>query len=235
MIKPKFRSQSRRKTPWDSLSDDQLTPMQLYLWDIYRSHYDNHHLSLQITNDFVVLDRYKPFNCPYCGSNNFVKDGKYKSGLSRYMCKKCKNPFCITTETIFRDHKISISEWLMYLLNLFDYASLNADSKNNGNAFTTSRYSLQKVFLVLAGHQDDIVLKNEVYLDETFYSIQKEAVIRKNGKKLRGITPNQMCVGLTADSKYICCKYKGPSKPDSKRTLEPFVSHIKPGSRFVHD
>lgn len=235
MTKSKIRSQSRRKTPWDSLSDDQLTPMQMYLRDIYRSHYDIHHLSLQQTNEISVLDKYKPSNCPYCGSGSFVRNGKYKSGLTRYLCKECDKNFCITTGTIFQDHKISISEWLMYLLNLFDYVSLTADSKNNGNAFTTSRYWLQKVFLVLEGYQDSIILKDDVYLDETFYSVRKEDIIRKNGKKLRGISENQMCIGAAADSKYIYCKYEGLSKPDSQRTLKTFETHIQPGSHLIHD
>lgn len=235
MSKSKFRSQSRRKTPWDSLSDDQLTPLQLYLRDIYHSHYDTHHLPLHQTNEITVLDKYKPYQCPYCGSDSFVRNGKYKSGLTRYTCKECNKSFCITTGTIFQDHKISISEWLMYLLNLFDYVSLRADSKNNGNAFTTSRYWLQKVFLVLEEYQNDIILKGDVYLDETFYSVRKEDIVRKDGKKLRGISGNQMCIGAAADSKHIYCKYEGLSKPDSERTLKTFVTHIQPGSHLVHD
>ena len=143
-MKSRIRSQSRRKTPWDHLSDDEMSPMQGYLRDLYHQGYDLHHKSLEQMNDQSLFDAYVPQICPYCGSDCFVRNGHYDSGLRRYICKKCKRSFYITTNTIFEDHKISIGEWMQYLLNLFDFVSLNSDSKNNRNAFTTSRYWLQR-------------------------------------------------------------------------------------------
>lgn len=234
-MKSKIRSQSRRRTPWDHLSDDEMTPMQGYLRSLYHKGYDSHHKSLEEMKDPILLDSYKPENCPYCGSDSFVKNGYYKSRLQRYTCKECKQSFCITTGTIFEDHKISVGEWMQYLLNLFDFVSLTSDSKNNRNAFTTSRYWLQKVFLVLEDYQSETILKGDVYLDETFYSVRKADAVRKNGKLLRGISRNKMCIGVAADNKHIYCQYEGNGKPDSERTKNTFINHIKEKSHLIHD
>ena len=51
-----------------------------------------------------------------------------------------------TTGTIFDSRKISVSEWIEYCLNIFRYVSLNADSWNNRNALSTSKYWLEKLF-----------------------------------------------------------------------------------------
>ncbi len=234
-MKSRIRSQSRRKTPWDHLSDAEVTPMQAYLRDLYHGNYDSHHKSLEEMQDLKLFDSYVPETCPYCESESFVKNGHYSNGLQRYVCKECRKSFCITTGTIFEDHKISIGEWLQYLLNLFDFVSLTADSKNNRNAYTTSRYWLQKVFLVLEGSQSSTVLMGDVYLDETFYSVRKADAVRKNGKLLRGISRNKMCIGTAADRTHIYCLYEGNGKPDSHRTLSTFKDHIKRKSHLIHD
>ena len=67
----------------------------------------------------------------------------------RYFCKTCGRRFTPTTGTIFEDHKLSISEWIEFLLNLFGYSSLNLNSKVNKNANTTAKYWLKKIFLLL--------------------------------------------------------------------------------------
>lgn len=92
-------------------------------------------------------------------------------------------------------------------MNLFRHVSLSADSWNNRNAFTTSRYWLQKVFLTLQGSQDGIVLSGDVWLDETYYSVTSGNTVRhKGGKKLRGISRNQLCIGVATDKKHSLFK-----------------------------
>lgn len=236
-MKKRNRYQSRRKTPWDNLNEEQRTPLQTYLRDLYKERFSYHHQSLEEMNDSYVFDQYSPKDCPYCGSTNFVRNGRYKAtGLQRYTCRDCQKSFCITTGTIFQDHKISIGEWMQFLLNLFDYVSLNADSKNNKNSFTTSRFWLQKVFLVLRNYQDQIVLCGKVYLDETYYSVRKSDLIRKDdGKLLRGISKNQICISAAADKRRVFCKIAGNGKPTSEKTLSIFKDHIKKKSTLIHD
>lgn len=121
-------------------------------------------------------------------------------------------------------------------MNLFRQVSLSADSWNNRNAFTTSRYWLQKVFLTLQGSQDGIVLSGDVWLDETYYSVTSgDAVRHKDGKKLRGISRNQLCIGVATDKKYSLFLVEGYGRPTQKQTCELFSNHIARGSRLIHD
>lgn len=231
------RSQSRRRTPWDTLKEEERTPLQSFLRNIYRERFDYHHQSLDKMNDSALFDSYSPTRCPYCGSTHFIKYGRYQTtNLQKYKCAGCRKSFCITTGTIFEDHKISIGEWLQYLLNLFDYVSLNAGSKNNKNAFTTSRYWLQKVFLVLQHYQDETLLSGRVYLDETYIKVRAPEVKKKeNGKEYRGISRNQICIASAADKRQVFCKVAGNAKPTSEGILSIFKDHIRKRSTVVHD
>ena len=68
----------------------------------------------------------------------------------------------------------------------------------------TSTYWLQKVFLILREYQKDILLKKEVYIDEMFYTVIKSDLKTKDGKKLRGISHNQYCIGIGIGYSWKC-------------------------------
>jgi hypothetical protein len=121
-------------------------------------------------------------------------------------------------------------------LNLFRHVSINAGSWNNKNDFKTSRYWLQKLFLTLEEVQGGIVLSDYVWFDETFYSVRSNDIVRKdNGDKLRGLSHNQICIGVATDKQYSVLLVEGTGKPSQKRTLETFRTHIKLGSTLIHD
>jgi len=130
--------------------------------------YADRHRKVSESGESELINFYSPVRCPFYKSEDFVKRGLTASGIQRYLCA-CKKTFVPTTGTIFDEHKLTIGKWIEYCLNLFRHVSINADSWNNKNAFTTSRYWLQKLFLTLEGVQDNIVLSGTVWLDETYY------------------------------------------------------------------
>lgn len=160
---------SRRRTPWGG--DDTLTSTQAFLKQHYDSHYAAHHRKVGESGEADMVNSYIPSKCPFCRSERFKKNGHTSSNIQRYKCA-CGKTFLPTTGTIFDEHRISISEWMEYCLNIFRHVSINAGSWNNKNDFKTSRYWLQKLFLTLEGVQDDIVLSGSVWLDETFYTVR---------------------------------------------------------------
>jgi hypothetical protein len=199
------------------------------------THYADHHRAVGDSGETDMINSYTPLKCPFCASKKFTKTGHTKSGIQRYMCG-CGKTFLPTTGTIFDDHKISISEWMEYCLNLFRHVSITADSWNNKNAFTTSRYWLQKLFMTLEGIQNDVILSNFVWLDETFYSVRSENIVRKeDGDKLRGLSRNQICIGVATDKQRTVFLVEGKGKPSQKKTLDVFRKHIKQGSTLIHD
>lgn len=136
----------------------------------------------------------------------------------------------------YLSRKIPVSKWIEYRLNLFRYVSLNADSWNNRNAISASKYWLEKVFLTLENSPNNVILEDTIWLDETYYSlIMRDKVRDENGNLLRGLSRNQICIGVATDKKHTICFVEGFGKPSQKRSYETFQKHIKPGSTLIHD
>lgn len=227
------RSRSRRKTPWDSI--ESLTETQEFLKVKYTMIYEQHHPHEADDYEIKMINSYIPKLCPYCSSRFFTKKGTDDHGIQRFRCS-CGKIFKPTTGTIFESRKIPVSEWIEYCLNIFRYVSLNADSWNNRNAISTSKYWLEKLFLTLENTQDGVVLSGTVWLDETYYSIiMRERKRDENGNFLRGLSRNQICIGVATDKKNTICFVEGFGKPSQKRSYETFKNHIAPGSTLIHD
>ena len=227
------RKTSRKITPWDG--GEELTATQTFLKKYYEEHYADRHQIVCDSGEAEMINSYIPSKCPFCESSKFKKNGYTKSDIQRYICE-CGKTFIPTTGTIFDEHRISISEWMEYCLNLFRHVSITASSWNNKNAFTTSRYWLQKLFLTLENVQNTVVLSDCVWLDETFYTVRWDDIVRKdNGDKLRGLSCNQICIGVATDKQYTLFFVEGTGKPSQKKTFETFRNHIKPGAILIHD
>lgn len=232
-MKPDQHRISRRSTPWDEQGD--ITPSQAFIKHHHERHYHERHHALAETNEAEFLNSKIPTGCRLCGSGDIKKAGLSANGVQMYQCKACTRKFTVLTGTVFDGHKIPISEWIEYLYNLFSYVSLRADSWNNKNAMTTSRFWLEKVFLLVQEYQKGIVLEGEVTLDETFYSVRTSDLVMREGKKLRGISRNQICIGVACDSRHVFCTLEGYGKPTQRKAYESFKDHIKPGSVLIHD
>lgn len=201
----------------------------------YVARYEERHPSLADANEAAMVNSYEPKRCPFCKSEKIVKIGYDANGIRRYKCS-CGKKFRPTTGTIFDSRKIPISEWIEYCLNIFRYISLNADSWNNRNAISTSKYWLEKLFLTLRDYQDSIILSDTIWLDETYYSVMMRDRERdNNGNLLRGLSRNQICVGVATDQKQTVCLVEGFGKPTKKSCCQTFQNHIRPGSTLIHD
>lgn len=225
---------SRRKTPWGN--NDEMTPTQRFLSEQYESHYKERHPVLRDTGEASLINSFSPECCPYCLSTSFSRFGQTKNEIQRYRCKDCGRTFTPITGTIFDSHKISISEWMEYCLNLFRYLSVTADSWNNRNAFTTSRYWLEKIFLILEGYESEITLDGRIWFDETFYTVRADDIkIKPDGTKPRGLSENQLCVGVACTKEKVLCLLEGKGQPTAHKAYVAFKDHIVPGSTLIHD
>jgi len=233
-LKKRIKYESRKKTPWDK--KENRTPMQEFILNRHNEQYAAKHPTLTDTGESELINSYIPEECPHCTSISFKLNGYTDNRLQRYKCSNCKQTFTSITRTIFDGHKISLSEWVEYTLNIFRYVSINADSWNNRNAFTTSRYWLEKLFLVLDSYQQSLFFSEEIWFDETFYSVRNNDIVRtESGGKLRGLSVNQMCIGVVCDKSKTLCIFEGYGKPSQKNTYTLFKDHIAPGTTIVHD
>lgn len=233
-MRKNINHESRRKTPWDK--KENRTSIQEFLYNHYKDGYDERHPALTETGETELINAYIPTECPYCSSIVMKMNGFTRNGVQRYKCSDCKQTFTPVTRTIFDGHKISLSEWIDFVLNIFRYVSVNADSWNNRNAFTTSRYWLEKLFLVLEPYQQSLIFTDKVWFDETFYSVRSEDISRtEEGNKLRGLSVNQMCIGVACDKSRTLCLFEGYGQPLQQRTYELFKDHITTGTTIIHD
>ena len=72
-----------------------------------------------------------------------------------------------------------------------------------------SKYWLEKLFLTLKDSQSSVLL--------------------------RGLSRNQICIGVATDKKHTICFFEGYGKPSQKRSYETFINHIAPNSTLIHD
>lgn len=201
----------------------------------YQTRYAERHQPIDATGEAEMINYFKPEICPYCGLDSFIKYGRDNNGIDRFKCS-CGKFFKPTTGTIFESRKIGVCEWIEYCLNIFRYVSLNADSWNNRNAISTSKYWLEKLFLTLENTQDDIMLSDTVWLDETYYALMmKDRKRDQNGNLMRGLSRNQICIGVATDRKHTIYFVEGYGKPSQKSSYETFKNHIAPNSKLIHD
>ena len=224
---------SRRKTPWDN--SQEITYTQNFIKEKYQSNYRNKHPKLIETNESALINSVEVGICPYCETDNIRKYGITKNKIQRYYCNNCHKTFTPITGTIFDNHKISIGEWIEFCLDIINYGSITLVAKVNKNGVNTSIYWLHKLFLILKEYQKDIILKRNVYIDETFYSVIYSERQQKDGKFLRGLSKDKFCIGIGCDNRHTIAILEGMGKPNDEMTKTAFLTHIVPGSTLVHD
>lgn len=237
MKKNQIRTRSRRKTPWDGVPADELDSFEIFLRREYHEHYSVHHVSISETDEAQLLNSFEIRTCHLCGSTRIRKDGFAKSRLQRYYCNDCRQNFVITTGTIFDSHKLPISEWIEFCIDVFGYGSTSLTSKANKNSITTSNYWLNKLFLLLKDYSDSIIVKGKIQIDETYYRKRNDELKRtKEGKQFRGLSRNQEGIYTACDENGIVyARANGTGKPSQKRCWESLGTHIGSGSLMIHD
>lgn len=176
--------------------------------------------------------------CPHCGSRSVRRNGKRRDGVQTYQCAGagCGRRFNPLTGTIFDSRKIPLTEWAEFLIHLFEYHSVSSAASDNRNADDTGFFWLEKVFTVLRGHQDRIMLGDLVWIDETYVSEKRSRLATKaDGRKLRGLSRNQRCVLCATDGKAASLIAGGMGKPSKRSALMAYGPHIQCFSHIVHD
>lgn len=234
-----YSSDSRRRTPWDDIDDADKTGTQLFLVENYTEAYERKHPDLSETNKYKLINSFTPKTCPNedCLSTDFKKDGLSDNHAQCYKCNKCGTKFTPLTGTIFDDHKISTTCWIDFWLSLIRHESLTEASWNSKVSFTTIRLWLKKTAILAHEYNSHApVLSGDVYLDETYYSVnKKDRTLKEDGTEPSGLSRNKICIGVACTKGRIICAVEGKAKPSKKMTLAAFGDKIAPGSKLIHD
>ena len=234
----KTSTASRRKTPWDFKgADENLSASERFIKHTYLDTYTFRHPKIRETEEIEFLNSIEPYECPMCGSEEFTHWGQTRSGINRYHCNRCKSTFNITTNTLFQDRKISLIEWVDYLIRILGHESFLMASYEGRNSGTTTKYWTAKLFRCLEGYQDGTLLYDRVMIDETYIPLRwSNREIREDGKQYRGLSKNQMCIAVGIDNHgQYYFEYIGQGKPSGKRAMASYGRHVKPGSVLIHD
>ena len=230
----KRRKRAPSATPWDDVPQEEITPVQALVAKSHKSIYQFRHEPFP--DDISFLNAYPRASCPACGGRS-VKDGHNAAGLQKYRCVGCGLAFNSATGTIFENRKLPVSAWSDFILQALSHESVNAMTREDRRADTTTPYWMAKLFGVLEGIQDDVVLAGTVWLDETYWPVAKKDQARNpDGTLPRGLSRNLICIGVAVDeSGRSCYMREGLGKPSQARTWKAFGAHIEPGSKLIHD
>jgi transposase-like protein len=202
-MKRDIKTKSRRRTPWTE--DKNPTPLQSFIDRCTERDYAHRHPTFEEMDESEFINSYELKTCRMCGSDKIVKDGKSSGGIARFKCNACGRRFTAITNTIFDSHKIPISEWIGFLLDIFGYGSFGLTSKVNRNSNNTTMYWMDKTFLLLEGIQDEVVLKDRIWIDETFCKVRSDDIEHHDdGTEYRGLSRNQLCIGVARPEFSTC-------------------------------
>jgi transposase-like protein len=234
MSKRKRYTLAASATPWDGAAESTLTASQKMVAASHRSMFEFRHE--RFDGDIDFLNSFARSSCPICGDTDVARNGHDRAGLQRYRCAACSATFSPATGTAFESRKLPLSAWVDFLLQAFSFASISAMTREDRRSRTTVPYWIGKLFLVLDGIQDECVLSGRVQVDETYYPIPGKDAVETDGKKLRGLSRNKICIGIGCDD--LGRSYyarEGFGKTSTAKTLAAFEAHIKRGSHLIHD
>ena len=232
----KKRRRAPSATPWDGVPERDLGPAELVVMRSSRSIYGFRHHDFEGDADFY--NGYPRDDCPRCGSREIIRKGRDRSGLQRYACKACGSRFSPVTGTVFEDAKLPVSAWADFILQVLSFESVNAMTREDRRSDTTTPYWMAKLFAVLEGIQDGVVLSGDVWIDEAYWPLAaKDAMARPDGKLPRGTSRNQLCIGVGVDgSGHFTFVHEGFGRASARMTREAFgQGRIARGSTLTHD
>lgn len=232
----RWHAPSASATPWDGYDPSELSPAQRLVMSEHRDAYNRLHTPGP--HDAAFFNGYARGSCPRCGSEQIVSRGSDARGVRRWVCRGCGRSFTPLTGTIFEDHRISAEGWVEFLLELVSFESIAGITRQNRRSPTTLPYHVAKVFAVLEGIQDGVVLTGRVQADETYYPLPASAA--QEGKRGRkpGLSRNKACVAIACEERkggasvFLEC---GLGKPNGSRALAAYGPHLERGCELVHD
>lgn len=175
--------------------------------------------------------------CPSCGSTSVHKDGVTQTKVPRqkYECNNCGHRFTLLSDSIFNSMKLNFNQICLYTALMTFNVPLAMCEELCDISHPTAMLWRKKIFSTVDNYQQNIVLKDTVWIDE-FY-IYDYSILHEDGyKQKRGLSKDQICLIAGIDCyKNIVVKICGHGKPSASRIKKAMKTHIKEGSCVYHD
>lgn len=176
--------------------------------------------------------------CPVCGTlDSTIKHGRTKNKIQRYKCKSCLATFISDRSTT---SQLQHSDYVFkkFIGYTIDDVTLEVIARNLNINIKTALYYRFLVFESLRNYQDEIKLRGTILIDETFIRIntKKYKLTRSDGKGIRGLSFNHLCVITMIDLNGKCIAKvasRGMAKPH--RFIDLCTKNIGNVKQFIHD
>lgn len=173
--------------------------------------------------------------CPKCNSDKYHFDGYTKAGHIRYKCEICNCSYTLLSDSIFNSAKLPFHKLMNYLVLMSFNVPLNLLSEVVDISSNTADLWRKKIFKTINDYQDHLILKDRVYIDETYIE-DYEVLATKDNKHLRGLSHSKVCIVVAIDIHgNMVAIIEGHGKPSSAKIIKALKSHIKEESTIIHD
>lgn len=107
------------------------------------------------------------FYCPHCGSEYFIKFGKY-DGIQRYRCKSCRKTFSNTTNSLWKYSKHPPDKWLAFVELLGENKTLDYCARSLEISIVTAFNWRHKVLHGIENSYKPRELKNLIFMEMNY-------------------------------------------------------------------
>ncbi|MBO7673740.1 MAG: hypothetical protein J6S63_01870, partial [Atopobiaceae bacterium] len=132
-----------------------------------------------------------------------------------------------------------VQGWFELLMGLMSFESLAGIARRDRRSPTTPPYQLAKLFAVLGGIQDGVVLEGRVQADEMMYPVptaDRDPALA--GRRAGGYSRNNTCIAIACEERdrgSSVFRVLGLGKPSGARARAAYCPHLSPGLVLVHD
>ena len=173
--------------------------------------------------------------CPSCGAAEPFRDGWSDSGLQRYRCRGCGTRFNSLTGTVLEHCRKELATWIDFVNLMRFNVPLDAAAEICRVTHQTAWEWRHRIFATVDGYQERIVLRDRVWIDETYISDTDLAHGYGEARK-RGLSKQKLCIAVAIDvHKNPVAVVIGHGKPSAKRIKDGLQSRIAEGSIVVGD
>ena len=171
-------------------------------------------------------------DCPFCGSVKTIKRGG-----GRRKCKECGRTYGPSSGTVMSSAKLSPAKLTLMINMMVNDCKLKAICDAVGISTRTAYVWRMKIYSVAFELQKSVILSGIVTIDEKLIPVNKGIAYEpKDGKKLRGVSRNQVIVACGVDEHgQRIAVVAGRGHITSRQCLETYGKHIAGISLVVHD
>ena len=173
--------------------------------------------------------------CPSCRDPSQFRDGTSDSGLQRWRCRACGARFTSLTGTVLEHSRSDMPAWVGFVRLMRFNVPLDAIAEACGITHQTAWEWRHRVFAAVDGYQDGIVLRDRVWIDETYVN-DTDLTHGYGQARKRGLSRQKICIAVAIDvHKNPAAVACGHGKPSSRRIRDGLRDRIAEGSVIVGD